>query len=222
MKKITMRGHPFALVFLCVVLAGIEIVFSIVSLYILMNLQTPVFVWVVCGVSILGFLMPLAILLLWTGVPPFFTKVMIQPPNVSFKKPFQGQVTVPIQDIAFFGCVSYTPRGFMLFFSSVSIPEMQEYLKGNWDVCIRIFGTDTVEELKKTEEGREHLAISTYLFRHSRHKDNRVVILKYGSRKRLETAVSMFKRDAVITGPLRHLLMSQLKEQAVYRLQNQR
>lgn len=211
-----MRGCPFALFLLSSSLAGIIIAYSVFALFYLHKVEIPVVVRIVYSLLICVAILPLGVLMDLEALDSFFTKIVFHEDSMTVKRPFTRSLAIPLDSISVFGCISYSPRGTMLFFSTDSLAVMHIYLEQNWDRCTHIYGSNKTTEMKQSDEGLNHLAIGTYLHGYVFRKSKNVFVLRYGSMKRLEKVVSLFKRDAIITGPCLVNSLSKLKKYAIY------
>ena len=116
--------------------------------------------------------------------------------------PFRKRNTIPIDNISFWGCVAYAPRSSKFFFCTEDRQSIVNYLYSHWDLCKRIFGDNTIDLLKDSEEGLIRLAVGTYLFKRLFRPFHDTFLLDICTTHRLRILVNALKKDALMTGPL--------------------
>ena len=199
MKNHVMRGSTLGLVVLARLLSGIFISFSSFGLYIFTTEDTPLSVFVLCGI-LLVLLLIFGINLFCKEIYSYFTKVIINEEVITWTRPFRKKRTLPLAQISFWGGVSYAPRSTMIYFCAEEETKLIAYLQTHQKECLHIFGADRYNQMNNQDIGRLQLAVGTYIRQHLSGNEN-LFILRYGSIQRVKSLVNAMGRDAMITGP---------------------
>lgn len=199
MKKFVMRGSTLGLVIMIGFFSAIFISFSLYGMYIFSIEDTPPALHIL-GDVLLFVLFAFGTAILYQEVFAYFHKITIDEETITWQKPFRKRKSFPLSQLSAWGCVSYAPRSTMIFFCTEDTSTLLSYLEAHRTECMRIFGTDRCKLLESTPAEHLQLAVGTYIRQHLSGTNN-LLILRYGSVRRLKALVCFLKRDAMLTGP---------------------
>ena len=194
-----MRGSTLALLVLISLLSLVLIIFSVFGIYVLSVEHTPLEVLILSG-ALLVIIFVFGMIAFCEGLFAFFSKVIIDEDMITWVRPFRKKQAFPLEQLSFWGCVSYAPRSTMIYFCAENETKLIAYLQTHQKECQQIFGADRSNEMKNNNIGRLQLAVGTYIRRHLSGNKN-LFILRYGNIQRMKTLANVIGRDAMITGP---------------------
>ena len=199
MKCFVMRGSTCSLVVLSSLLSWILISFSSIGLFILSVEDTPLGVFILCGVFLVMILVS-GIIMFCKEMYSYFSKVIIDEEVIAWVRPFSKRREFPLVQLSFWGCVSFAPRSTMIYFCAEEETKLIAYLQTHQKECQHIFGVHRYNQMNNHDIGQLQLAVGTYIRQHlSGNKD--LFILRYGNIQRVKSLVNVIRRDAMITGP---------------------
>ena len=200
MKRFVMRGSTLSLLILNSLLSWILISFSLVGLYVFAGEHTPMEVFLIGGV-LTSLILVFGIIMFCEELYAYFSKVIIDEEMITWVRPFRRKKAFPLEQLSFWGCVSYVPRSTMIYFCAEDAANLTTYLQTHQKECRRIFGVNRSNQMKNCNIGRLQLAVGTYIRQHLSGTKN-LFILRYGNIQRTESLVKVIRKDAMITGPV--------------------
>ena len=166
MHKKIIRGNTIGMLILGCVLSSSQICFSLYSYYIFAAYPSPPGVRIFVTLLITLCLLIPGFLYLLSSILSYFKKIIITEAKVVMVYPFRKIKVIHIDNISFWGCVSYAPRSSKFFFCTEDRQSIVNYLHSHWNLCKRIFGDKVIEQFKCSEEGMIQLAVGTYLYKY--------------------------------------------------------